>query len=61
MAEEQRLEDLSWLRDTLTEALENVNKMIDDIENKCELNAVRGNVVSLPDSFSEDKEKFIAP
>ena len=61
MAEEQRLEDLSWLRDTLTEALENVNKMIDDIENKRELNAVRGNTVSLPDSFSEDKEKFIAP
>ena len=58
MTDEQK-EHLLWLRDTLTEAIESINKMLAD--DKCSLETVRGNTVSMPDSFSEDKESFIAP
>ena len=59
MTDEQR-QHLVSLRDTLTVALDSINKMLSD-DDKCKLDTVRGNTVSMPDSFSEDKESFIAP
>ena len=59
MTDEQR-QYLFWLRDTLTQALDNINEMLAG-DDKCKLETVRGNTVSMPDSFSEDKESFIAP
>ena len=59
MTDKQR-QHLVSLRDTLTVALDNINKMLSD-DDKCKLDTVRGNTVSMPDSFSEDKESFIAP
>ena len=55
MTDEQKRHLIS-LRDTLTKALGNINKILADTE-------AEGKVatVSLPDSFSEEKEKFIAP
>ena len=54
--------ELRSIKESLETALDQVKDLIDDVyENKCKLEKVRGNVVSLPDSFSEDKEKFIAP
>ena len=61
MTDEQRLKQLRGVKDKLTRTLEDVDGMIADIENKCKLETVRGNTVSMPDSFSEDKESFIAP
>ena len=61
MTDKQRLKQLLGVKDKLTRTLEDVDNMIADIENKCKLEEVRGTTVSLPDSFSEDKEKFIAP
>ncbi len=61
MTDEQRLKQLRGVRDKLTSTIEDVDDMIADIENKCKLDKVRGEAVSLPDSFSEDKESFIAP
>ena len=61
MTDKQRLKQLLGVKDKLTRTLEDVDNMIADIENKCELKEVRGTTVSLPDSFSEEKEKFIAP
>jgi len=60
MTDEQK-EHLLWLRDTLTEAIENINKMLADTSSNCKLDKIRGEAVSMPDSFSEDKESFIAP
>ena len=59
MTDEER-RHLIWLRDTLTEALENINGMLAE-SGGGKIHKVRGETVSLPDSFSEDKEKFIAP
>jgi len=59
MTDKQR-QHLVSLRDTLTVALDNINKMLSD-DDKCKLEEMRGTTVSLPDSFSEDKEKFLAP
>jgi hypothetical protein len=61
MKDEQRLKQLRGVRENLMRTLEDVDNMIADIENVCKLNQVRGESVSLPDSFSEDKESFIAP
>lgn len=61
MTDEQRLKQLRGVKDKLTRTLEDVDNMIADIENKCKLEEMRGTTVSLPDSFSEEKEKFIAP
>ena len=62
MTDEQKLQHLRGVRDNLKQTLEAVNIMIDDITViRCKLEHVRGNTVSLPDSFSEDKEKFLAP
>jgi|5_EtaG_2_1085323.scaffolds.fasta_scaffold279833_2 hypothetical protein len=61
MTDEQRLKHLRGVKDNLTRTLEDIDDMIADIENKCRLERLRGESVSLPDSFSEDKESFIAP
>jgi hypothetical protein len=61
MTDEQRLKQLRGVKDKLTRTLEDVDNVIADIENKCMLDRVRGEAVSTPDSFSEDKEKFLAP
>ena len=61
MTNEQRLKQLRGVKDKLTSTLQDVDDMIADIENVCKLNQVRGENVSMPDSFSEDKESFIAP
>ena len=61
MTNEQRLKQLRGVKDKLTSTLQDVDDMIADIENVCKLNQVRGENVSMPDSFSEDKEGFIAP
>ena len=61
MTNEQRLKQLRGVKDKLTSALQDVDDMIADIENACKLGQVRGENVSMPDSFSEDKESFIAP
>jgi len=54
--------ELRSIKENLENTLGQVNDLVDNAyENKCKLEKVRGNVVSLPDSFSEDKEKFIAP
>jgi hypothetical protein len=54
--------ELRSIKESLETALDQVNDLVDNVyENKGKLEKVRGNVVSLPDSFSEDKEKFIAP
>ena len=54
--------ELRSIKESLETALDQVNDLVDSVyENKGKLEKVRGNVVSLPDSFSEDKEKFIAP
>mgnify|MGYP003628329861 FL=1 len=54
--------ELRSIKESLETALDQVNDLIDDVyANKCKLEKVRGNVVSLPESFSEDKERFIAP
>jgi len=60
MTDEQK-EHLFWLRDTLTDAIENINKMLADADSDFKLDKIRGEAVSMPDSFSEDKESFIAP
>ena len=59
MTDEER-RHLVWLRDTLTEALENINGMLAD-DDAGKIHKVRGESVSMPDSFSKDKESFIAP
>ena len=61
MTDEQRLKQLHGVRDNLMRTLEDVEDLIADIRSKCKLEEMRGTTVSLPDSFSEDKEKFIAP
>ena len=61
MTDEQRLKQLHGVRDKLTRTLEDVSDMIADIESNCKLDRIRGESVSMPDSFSEEKEKFIAP
>jgi len=61
MKDEQRLKQLRGVRENLMRTLEDVNDMIADIENVCKLDKIRGEAVSMPDSFSEDKESFIAP
>tara|TARA_B100000131_G_scaffold117913_1_gene114916 strand:- start:1046 stop:1231 length:186 start_codon:yes stop_codon:yes gene_type:complete len=61
MTDEQKLKQLRSVKDKITRALEDVDNMIADIEDSCKLEQVRGETVSLPDSFSEEKEKFIAP
>lgn len=61
MTDEKRLKQLRGVKDNLTRTLEDVDNMIADIESSCTLEQVRGETVSLPDSFSEEKEKFIAP
>tara|TARA_R110002110_G_scaffold414073_1_gene642905 strand:+ start:555 stop:746 length:192 start_codon:yes stop_codon:yes gene_type:complete len=63
MTDEERLRNLERLRDSLVFALGDVERAIDDIvvARKRSLDKVRGESVSLPDSFSEDKEKFLAP
>ena len=61
MTDEQRLKQLRGIRDNLMRTLDDVDGMITDIEASCKLEQVRGNTVSMPDSFSEDKESFIAP
>ena len=61
MTDEQRLKQLRSVKDKITRALEDVDNMIADIVDSCKLEQVRGETVSLPDSFSEEKEKFIAP
>tara|TARA_R110000824_G_scaffold367090_1_gene556202 strand:+ start:74 stop:262 length:189 start_codon:yes stop_codon:yes gene_type:complete len=54
--------ELRSIKESLETALDQVNDLIDDAcANKGKLEKVRGNVVSLPESFSEDKERFIAP
>ena len=54
--------ELRSIKESLETALDQVNDLIDDARaNKGKLEKVRGNVVSLPESFSEDKERFIAP
>ena len=58
--------ELRSIKESLETALNRVNNLLDDlydngIELNCKLTKVRGNIASLPDSFSEDKEKFIAP
>ena len=60
MTDEQK-EHLFWLRDTLADAIENINKMLADTDSDFKLDKIRGEAVSMPDSFSEDKESFIAP
>ena len=50
MTDEER-QHLVWLRATLTEALENINKMLAADEGTCKIDKVRGETVSLPDSF----------
>jgi len=61
MTDEQRLKQLLGVKDNLTRTLEDVDSMIADIENKCKLDRARDEAVSIVDSFSEDKEKFLAP
>ena len=61
MTDEQRLKQLRGVRDKLMSTLKDVDYMIADIESNCKLDRIRGESVSLPDSFSEDKESFIAP
>ena len=63
MTDEERLRNLERLRDSLVFALGDVERAIDDIvvARKRSLDKVRGESVSLPDSFSEDKENFLAP
>ncbi len=61
MTDEQRLKQLRGARDKLTSTLEDVDDMIADIESRCKIEKVRGESASVPDSFSEDKEGFIAP
>ena len=58
--------ELRSIRESLESALDRVNDLIDDVNNNgievdCKLEKTRGNITSPPDSFSEDKEKFIAP
>ena len=50
--DEQRLRNLQKLHDSLTFALEDVKK---------EMNHIMLRLSAIPDSFSEEKEKFIAP
>ena len=52
--DKQRLRNLQQLHDSLTFALEDVKKEIKQI-------MLRHNNGIVSDSFSEDKEKFIAP
>tara|TARA_R100000005_G_C4844892_1_gene114355 strand:- start:217 stop:375 length:159 start_codon:yes stop_codon:yes gene_type:complete len=52
MTDEHR-QKLIRLRDALTEALKNVDAILAD--------ETQGKSVSMSDSFSEDKEKFLAP
>ena len=61
MTDEQKLKQLHGVRDNLMRTLEDVDDLIADIRGACKIDKVRGETVSLPDSFSEDKEKFIAP
>lgn len=62
MTHEQMMHQLNSIRENLEHTLDQVKDMIEDVDaGKCRLEEVRGTTVSLPDSFSEDKEKFIAP
>ena len=61
MTDEQMIHQLDSIRHNLEHNLDQVRDMIADIENKTKIHKVRGESVSLPDSFSEDKESFIAP
>ena len=60
MTNEER-QHLLRVRDALTETLSSINKMLHNSENTCKIDRVRGESASMPDSFSEDKESFIAP
>ena len=58
--------DLENIKTDLQHNLNRVDRVIMHIRilsegKKVEFTSVRGNTVSLPDSFSEEKEKFIAP
>ena len=62
MTHEQMMHQLNSIRENLEHTLDQVKDMIEDVgKDKCKLEEIRGNTVSLPDSFSEDKERFIAP
>lgn len=49
---EERLRNLEQLRDSLTLTLGDVNR---------EINKILAQSARMPDSFSEDKEGFVAP
>ena len=60
MTNEQMMHQLNSIRENLEHTLDQVKYMIEDVS-KCKIDRVRGESASMPDSFSEDKESFIAP
>ena len=56
MKEEERLRRLEQLRESLVFAIEDVDKEIGELVSRKKRSENR-----IPDSFSEEKEKFIAP
>ena len=62
MKHEEMLAQLSDIRQGLEKALNQVKHLIiESCEERCAIEQVRGESACLPDSFSEDKEKFLAP
>ena len=62
MTHEQMMHQLNSIRENLEHTLDQVKDMIEDVsKRKCKIDRVRGESASMPDSFSEDKESFIAP
>ena len=62
MTNEQMMHQLNSIRENLEHTLDQVKDMIEDVsKRKYKIDRVRGESASMPDSFSEDKESFIAP